>query len=134
MGTVDNTPFLYQIDAITGIPVHAILSEADQACPSNANAARMAPIPTLTSETLSIDGGFDHLGMLNNDATYMASLIAHMPALASTVSDPFVCPVILPDSTCTLEEYIKEGSPEKSIKTKSKEKSYSKEKSCKSSK
>ena len=130
MGTVDPTPYLYQIDAIKGIPVHAILSEADQVCPSSANTARMASIPTLTSRTLRSEGGFDHVGMLNNDASYVQSLINIMPAFSSAVSDPFVCPVIIEDvivpvETCFLEEYIKEASPEKRKRRRSRSSSSS---------
>ena len=52
----------------------------------------MASIPGITGTTLS--NGWDHLGMLNNEADYLNQLYSNMPQLAIPIPNPQNCPVI----------------------------------------
>ena len=53
---------------------------------------RMASIPGIIGTTIS--NGYDHLGMLNNEADYLNQLYSNMPQLAIPIPNPQICPVI----------------------------------------
>ena len=87
----------------------------------------MALIPTLADHVI-LDG-WDHVGLLNNDPLYMSTLFSKVPLASIPVSDPLICPIVVPNSTCELEVVFEEEPVDeectKSSKSKCKSKSGS---------
>ena len=83
---------LYPIDLLT-IPVHTLMSASDVTCPEKANLKILNTIPGHTVEMLSTH--IDHVAMaMSNDAAFMASLGAYLPAGVVPLDDLSLCPEI----------------------------------------